>query len=456
MNIIQKLSLKNLEKSNKNLGFYFKNQSFFENNSKKTNPTFKYLKDHIKIAFKGENKGRVLCGDSKNESYYLFKDQALEKAYIQLQDYIYSPFIILDIDYDYETFYERAERSELLPHIIVANKHKEGLHAVYFIDGGIWHTKRNKKASNFYKNVKQGLTGFFGADENFNGYKSKTPFHTNYLTFTNEENIYLPQACKPYLLEDLAMHLNNNGVFLGQKIKFDLSESLAGQFLGRNCMMFDKLRFIAYKWAGDDENLIYNRLTTIAKDLNKSLSLPLEQSEVNGICKSISKYTATMQARHGKREYFKLYPYISLKEKQRLSALETHQIRKNKSLNAYLKAIRDLGHNASLRSIGRLSKLSHTTVARMKKLAKKGLNDLVLKNLTFSQVLEKIKSGSNGVYQVLAKLSQIKKFTNEQRKILFLETLLFKLLIISEENLNLLQKRKKLIEKSLNFEGILE
>lgn len=103
--------------------------------------------------------------------------------------------------------------------------------------------------------------------------------------------------------------------------------------LGRNCNLFDTLR----AWCYDNRVKEFAEIMEEARNLNQG---GLSESELKSISRSISKFMRTRYRPSTKRKVMKLSPSLSEKEKQKLSAMRTHDINASNTDHKIQQAIR--------------------------------------------------------------------------------------------------------------------
>ncbi|WP_443023722.1 replication initiation protein, partial [Shigella flexneri] len=125
--------------------------------------------------------------------------------------------------------------------------------------------------------IEQAYTLALGADRGYSGLITKNPCHSTWETHISN--------VQPYELGYLADFVEL------QELKTDLQE-VSG--LGRNCMMFDTVRFWAYKAIREHLSVGFDRwyaeVLEQAKNVNGAFLQPLPYSEVKATAKSVARW----------------------------------------------------------------------------------------------------------------------------------------------------------------------
>lgn len=125
--------------------------------------------------------------------------------------------------------------------------------------------------------IEQAYTLALGADRGYSGLITKNPFHSDW-----DNHIFDVQ---PFDLGYLADFVEL------QELKTDLKE-VSG--LGRNCMMFDTVRYWAYEavrtFISGSSDIWYAEVLKVAVNANSAFLEPLQYSEVKATAKSIARW----------------------------------------------------------------------------------------------------------------------------------------------------------------------
>ena len=192
---------------------------------------------------------------------------ALEARYLQPNaDFIwYLPF-----DCDHDGTYSAAQDGLLpLPNVVVLNDNNGRGHIGYLLETPIWQADAARiRPLQYLAKIQIGLTRRLDADPAFAGLMTKNPFHPVWrTTFLHG---YL------YELSELDEHLHSANCIKPRSIE--------QSGLGRNCLLFDEVRHLAYRKVRDfklngEPKSIFDawtfQQTTI---LNAQFSVPLHES----------------------------------------------------------------------------------------------------------------------------------------------------------------------------------
>jgi hypothetical protein len=221
------------------------------------------------------------------------KDIALKNPYIQFN----SPFIkncmVFDIDKeDSATYFIDLG---LTPNFMITNKENGHSHYYYMLKQGVYFSKNSKKNIQvWFDNIYKSLCQKLNADISFNGLIAKNPFYD----------------CDKWQTLNLTNHLYSLDE-LSKMCDFDyLEKTDPKKFveLGRNCGLFDCLRFFAYKEIRKvrfDYKAFWNSCEYFIKQANKNFSNPLSLNEISHILKSVCKWVYNHFSSNGFSNYQK-------------------------------------------------------------------------------------------------------------------------------------------------------
>lgn len=169
------------------------------------------------------------------------------------------------------------------PNIITLNPENGHGHYLYALAEPVhFNAESSRRAQRYLQFVENGIKQRLGADFGYSGSLTKNPLNPHWPT--------LCLSNVAYDLDTLAAHLDQTEGAL------DLRRKVAPIGLGRNCTVFDKLRFFAYKerrrpdgWLGYE--FFYVRIEMLGLAINNEFPNPLPQREIQGIAKSIAKWT---------------------------------------------------------------------------------------------------------------------------------------------------------------------
>ncbi|WP_176314894.1 replication initiation protein [Burkholderia vietnamiensis] len=207
-----------------------------------------------------------------------YKQKALTKRYIQHNPPARVKWLVFDCDYVDSL---GAVESRNLPHpnIVAINRQNGHSHVFYGLDVGVVRTDQGRvKPLQYLASVEFALCEALTADPNYSGLVSKNPLHDHWLVYEGRQTLYD--------LGELAEYLT---------LPKRLPKRAEVRGLGRNCTLFELGRKWAYR-----EVLAYrltgNQTGFKASVLSALLSLnsfpePLQAREVEGIAKSIAKWT---------------------------------------------------------------------------------------------------------------------------------------------------------------------
>lgn len=217
---------------------------------------------------KGKDKGLKIAS----------KEIAIKNPYIQFNSPFIKNFMVFDIDKsDSSTCFLDTG---LVPNYMITNLENGHSHYYYLLDKGVYFTKNSKKSiQRWYENIYKSLCQKLDADNSFVGLIAKNPFYSCDKWKTIELTNHL------YTLDELSKHCD-----------FDyLEKTNPNKFfeLGRNCSLFDCLRFFAYKEIRKlqfNYEAFYNSCKNFIKQANKNFTNPLSLNEIEHILKSVCKW----------------------------------------------------------------------------------------------------------------------------------------------------------------------
>lgn len=186
----------------------------------------------------------------------------------------------LAFDCDQPNAVERADFNNLpTPNIAVINRENGHSHLLYGLEVPVYKTRvARQKPLQFLAKVEYALLVGLEADPQYRGLIVKNPLHSHWLTYQLRADSYDLAELADYF--DLPKKLPKKAHTLG---------------LGRNCSLFDSLRYWAYshlltfRLSGTYEAWS-DALLVQAMALN-TFPVPLPQSEIKSTAKSIAKWT---------------------------------------------------------------------------------------------------------------------------------------------------------------------
>lgn len=217
---------------------------------------------------KGKDKGLKIAS----------KEVALKNPYIQFNSPFVKNFMVFDIDkQDSSTVFLDTG---LIPNFMITNKENGHSHYYYLLEKGVYFTKNSKKTiQNWYNNIYKSLCYKLDADISFSGLIAKNPFY----------------KCDGWQTVELTSHLYTLDELSGFCDFEYLEKTNPNKFfeLGRNCSLFDCLRFFAYKEIRKlkyDYQSFWNSCKQFIQRANKHFSNPLSQNEIKHILKSVCNW----------------------------------------------------------------------------------------------------------------------------------------------------------------------
>lgn len=215
------------------------------------------------------------CADDFSHGIRILPEKfALEKRYIQLNTPAVKSFMVFDIDRHDAAL--AAEDSGLPPPtFIVINPKNHHAHVIYALSSPVCvSVKGREKPKKYLKTIERAYAGHLGADPGYCGLLAKNPWHGHWDTIAHENAVYD--------LATLAAYVNLSAVT--KKMQKENAK-------GRNCTLFDRLRFWAYRnHQGKMGQQWENALMNEAQRLN-DFQNPLPYREVKCIAKSVFRWT---------------------------------------------------------------------------------------------------------------------------------------------------------------------
>jgi Replicase family/Primase C terminal 1 (PriCT-1) len=225
---------------------------------------------------------RPYCADVLGDGLKIRERKlALERRHIQLNGPATFTWMPHDIDHAGAYF---AHRDANLPEpnfIAINPENGHGHSAVLLAMPVARHRAARIEPLHFYGAVERGIARRMGADRRYSGLITKNPVHPHWRVEWRRE--------EPYTLPDLADWL------FPEDMQPDFSvETTFG--VGRNCIVFDELRLIAYREvrafkSNGSLDTFQARLERVATDINTQFPNPLRPAEVRSIARSVSRWT---------------------------------------------------------------------------------------------------------------------------------------------------------------------
>lgn len=285
--------------------------------------------------------------------------------YIQANRADMCSWMIFDLDHENAYIWQDANLPP--PNMIVSNKNNGRSHLYYAIEPVYFGDKARKKPINYFNAVYKRMRKMLNADPAFGHFISKTPYSEFFRTIDLHH--------QEYTLGELADYVDfEESTWLQRKGRLLREESM-----GRNCALFDELRYYAYSVVDkfrldNNESGFYKELMAHAESANEFSDCgqfddtsPLDFNELKAIVKSVSKWTfANYEAGSGnksvKRGVMMLFKEnMTLTEKQSKSASRTNDMRCKVASDAIIDATwKFLTQNDTAPS-----KLCMTTIAKL-------------------------------------------------------------------------------------------
>lgn len=205
------------------------------------------------------------------------KRTAIQKQYIQHNPPCLITSLVFDIDRS-DAYFAWSDANLPTPTWIAKNRLNGHAHIGYMLSTPVCTTYRAKQnVIEYLAKIEQAYSLALGADRGYTGLITKNPCHGTW-----ENHIF---GVQPYDLNYLADFVEL------QELKTDLKE-VSG--LGRNCMMFDTVRYWAYKairaHRGSTFDIWLGKVLEQCQNANGAFIEPLPYSEVKATAKSIARY----------------------------------------------------------------------------------------------------------------------------------------------------------------------
>ena len=205
------------------------------------------------------------------------KRTAIQKPYIQHNPPCLVSSLVFDIDRQ-DAYFAWSDANLPTPTWIAKNRQNGHAHIGYMLLAPVCTTHRAKQnVIQYLAKIEQAYSLALGADRGYTGLITKNPCHG-----TLENHTF---GVQPYDLNYLADFVEL------QELKTDLKE-VSG--LGRNCMMFDTVRFWAYEairaFISGPPDSWYAEVLKVAINANGAFLEPLPHSEVKATAKSIARW----------------------------------------------------------------------------------------------------------------------------------------------------------------------
>ena len=218
--------------------------------------------------------------------------RALAKRYLQFNPPHAVFWIVLDVDAPIALADTEKPSEQMLaildgqiptPNFMVVNRENGHAHAFYALETAVAKGEHaSQKALRYVAAIEAALIRTMGSDACYSGLVAKNPHHNHWrlVEFRHEA----------YTLAEL-----HEGLDLKGPSKSRLRREAIGQGLGRNCDLFDRLRYHAYKmvemYREDANEALWQRyIQGKAEDYN-DFPQPLDAKEVRHVAKSVARWT---------------------------------------------------------------------------------------------------------------------------------------------------------------------
>ena len=201
---------------------------------------------------------------------------AVKMPYIQHNPPCHVASLVFDVDRA-DAFFSWSDENLPPPTWITKNPTNCHAHLGYMLATPVCTTEHaSHKAIEYLAKIQAGIARKLGADVGYTGLITKNPCHTAW-----ESHFF---DVEPYELNYLADFVELR----------ELSEEKEVNGLGRNCIMFDIVRFWAYKairaFISGSPDGWYQEVLKMALNANGAFLEPLPYSEVKATAKSIAKW----------------------------------------------------------------------------------------------------------------------------------------------------------------------
>jgi hypothetical protein len=239
--------------------------------------------DSLRMVFPQLVPARPYCADHLEGGLRIRRrDIALKKRHIQLNGPGSRVWMPHDIDRP-DASVAHAKAGIPQPNVIAINpENGRGHSAIVLASPVACHSVARLEPLRFYAAVERGIARRIGADRHYTGLIAKNPLHVNWQVEWRRD--------VPYTLGELAKSLTQ------KDMRPDTApEKTFGA--GRNVIVFDELRAIAYREVREFQrnaatlDAFQVRLERVALGINMQFPDELMLNEIRGIAKSVAKWT---------------------------------------------------------------------------------------------------------------------------------------------------------------------
>ncbi|WP_435408791.1 replication initiation protein [Pleionea litopenaei] len=266
-------------------------------------------------------------------------------------------WLIFDLDHNNPWIWQDKDLPS--PNIVVTNRENGHSHLFYAIPPVCTSENARSKPIRYMKAVYEAMASKLGADPSYSGPVAKTPGHPWWITSELHNTVFE--------LGELADYLD-----LEIKPLWSKGPDYEGNSHSRHCLLFEDLRFYAYSIVTREKRegsffsfvrLLEAKAFEFNNFKNRGFEQNLTVAQVKATVKSVSRwtwdrYTGSSRCNRG---VMKLDKSLSVAERQKLSALRTHERRIQATKQKILSAYRYLSRNSIPITFTALSERSGVT-----------------------------------------------------------------------------------------------
>lgn len=224
---------------------------------------------------------RPYCALEKNQAHIRPLSTALNEPYLQLNPPGMVAWLVLDVDQS-NAYAAWLDAGLPPPTFIAINPANGHAHYGYALAAPVPTTKNARRHPIRYLAAIEAayMKAILGADRGFTGPLGKNPLHEKW-------RLWEPANAPRYELSILAEHVAELPAWVPRK-----REAIG---LGRNCTLFDELSRWAYRsvrlyWRAGGEDRWRDAVRDQAGAMNVEFSVPLLDSEVRGLARSVARW----------------------------------------------------------------------------------------------------------------------------------------------------------------------
>lgn len=338
------------------------------------------------------------CSSDKTAVLVRPVEYALKHPYMQVNRPGMVSWLIFDLDHGDPWIWSWESENLPEPNLIVVNRKSNHSHLFYAITPVCTTNKARSKPIQYMNAIYEAFASRLKADPSYSGPVAKTPGHLFWKTVEIHNHVYE--------LGELA-----DSVELTYKAPWSKSPNIDEVAHSRHCTLFEKTRHYAYSIVNREretgtyesffkfvEAYAFNENSFVKQGYSSNLTA----SQVKATVKSISrwswdKYHSGAPCNKG---VMQLGEQLTLTEKQRLSAIRTHNERKKGTRAKITRAVNTLcrqGKELNYSSVARITGLSRQTIAKYKELLKPSSQIIKL-----NEVFSRSETVNYGVHQITA------------------------------------------------------